>query len=88
MTSCLVISGLAGVSKPDPEIFLQALALLGIKPSRDVLFAGDNPTADIGGAHAVGLSTAWVRRGREWSEASFAPDYQVDHVSELAGMFG
>lgn len=87
LTSCVVISGIAKVSKPDPKIFLQALASLSVEPGRDILFAGDNPVADIGGAHAIGMSTAWVRRGREWTEPSFAPDHQVDHVSELANLF-
>ena len=87
LTSCLVISEEVGFSKPEPEIFLHALGLLGVEPGREVLFAGDNPIADIGGAHDVGLSTAWVRRGRDWDESSFAPDRQVDDVSELAHLF-
>lgn len=88
LTSCLVISEEVGFRKPEPEIFLCALGLLGVEPGRDVLFGGDNPIADIGGAHDVGLSTAWVRRGRDWDESSFVPDRRIGHVSELSHLFG
>jgi putative hydrolase of the HAD superfamily len=82
--ACVLVSGEFGYSKPAPEIFHEALRLLGLAAGRHVLFVGDNPDADIAGAQAVGMSTAWVRRGRAWPGGLQSPDHEVDHVSELA----
>lgn len=49
----------AGVAKPDPAIFLSALAALGIAPER-ALYVGDDPEVDIAGARAAGLSALHV----------------------------
>jgi putative hydrolase of the HAD superfamily len=43
--------------KPDPEIFRQALAVLGVAPERS-LFVGDSIDSDIVGANRVGTATA------------------------------
>ena len=43
----LVLSDERGVLKPDPEIFRQACADIGVEPSRCVM-VGDNPTVDSG----------------------------------------
>ena len=34
---------------------------------------GDSPAADVGGGHALGLSTGWLNRGRTWDSDEFAP---------------
>jgi putative hydrolase of the HAD superfamily len=81
---CVVVSEELGYTKPAPEIFHEALRLLGLVAGRHVLFVGDNPDADIAGARAVGMSTAWVRRDRAWPDRLQPPDHEVDHVSELA----
>ncbi len=49
----LVLSDERGVLKPDPEIFRQACADLGVEP-HDAVMVGDNPHAD-GGATALGI---------------------------------
>ena len=85
---CFIVSEEIGHAKPAPEIFHEALRQTGLTASRRVLFVGDNAVADIGGAQAVGMSTAWVRRGRAWPTALQPPDHQVDHVAELAPMLG
>ena len=77
-----VISEELGISKPEPRIFVKALELIGAN-SDTTLFVGDNPEADILGAQALGMRTAWVRRGRQWPVADRQPDYEVDHVSEI-----
>lgn len=81
---CVVVSEELGYTKPAPEIFHEALRRLGLVAGRHVLFVGDNPDADIAGAHAVGMSTAWARRRRVWPDRLQPPDHEVDHVSELA----
>lgn len=82
--ACVIVSEELGYMKPVPEIFHEALRRLGLVAGPHVLFGGDNPDADIAGAQAVGMSTAWVRCGRAWPDRLRPPDHEVDHVSELA----
>ena len=79
----VVISGSFGVRKPEPAIFLEALARLEIA-APDAWFVGDNPVADIGGAMAVGMETVWLRRyGRPWRGASLGPGHTVTDIREV-----
>ncbi|MDF2957478.1 MAG: FMN and 5-amino-6-uracil phosphatase YigB [Candidatus Alkanophagales archaeon MCA70_species_1] len=50
------ISSELRILKPDPRIFLKALAALGVSPA-DAVFVGDRPQEDIAGARAVGMKT-------------------------------
>ena len=84
----VVVSGDLGIHKPDPRIFEHALAKIDAR-AEGTLFVGDNPVADILGASAVGMTSAWIRLGREWPFADRPPDYAIDHVSEArAIVFG
>ena len=47
-------SGAAGVSKPDPGIFVLALEALGVPPER-ACHVGDVPSVDVVGARAAGV---------------------------------
>jgi len=58
LISSLVISQEVGVSKPRPEIFLQALKPLGLRP-RDALMIGDGVGSDIRGANNAGIDACW-----------------------------
>jgi len=49
-----VVSGNAGIEKPDPRIFHLALEGAGVPPSQAV-HIGDNPNDDIAGAAGVGI---------------------------------
>ena len=86
----VLASKLFGVDKPEPEVFLEAVRLLGVEglESEEILFVGDNPYTDIIGAHGVGMKTAWVRMGREYPSDAPAPDFIIDHVAELKGHLG
>jgi putative hydrolase of the HAD superfamily len=55
----VVDSAVVGSVKPDATIFRIALDRLGLAPA-DAIMVGDSPTADIHGAHAVGISSALV----------------------------
>ncbi len=57
----VVISEETGFRKPRPEIFRELLAKLGAAPG-DTLHVGDQLDADVAGAAAVGLRTAWLTR--------------------------
>lgn len=50
-----------GAEKPDPSIFREAAARLGLDPAR-VLHVGDSLVEDVGGARAAGLQALWLRR--------------------------
>jgi putative hydrolase of the HAD superfamily len=82
--SCVLVSEIVGVQKPDPAILLIAAEQIGFAPMM-ILFVGDHPTADIRGATGVGIRTAWMRRGREWPQAlvDTPPDYVIESLADL-----
>ena len=57
----VVVSGLEGVEKPAPEIFLRAAARLGVAPAA-CLHAGDSPLDDYRGAAGAGMRPVLVDR--------------------------
>jgi putative hydrolase of the HAD superfamily len=78
-----VSAGEIGVAKPDAGIFNHACERLGIAPEY-VLHVGDDPLADVAGARAAGLRTAWInRKSVQWTEAT-APDLEVIDLDALA----
>ncbi len=79
----ILISGVEGVSKPDPEIFRRAASRLGVAPEETVM-VGDNSVADIGGAKAFGMQAIWKRD--EYWDAPEAVDGVVDDLEELPGL--
>ena len=85
---CVVISSRIGMRKPSPEIFEYAVDQIAsrVNPG-NILFVGDNPVADIGGARDAGMLTAWVARGRKWQITDYRPDVTVDAVGGLVGLF-
>ena len=81
LVNAVVVSGDLGIRKPDPRIFELALGKIGAR-AEITLFVGDNPVADILGASGVGMTSAWIRLGRDWPFDDRLPDYAIDHVSE------
>jgi putative hydrolase of the HAD superfamily len=78
----------AGALKPDPRAFRCLLDACDVD-SAQLLHVGDDPDADIGGAQAAGLSTAWINRtSRAWPEERRAPDYVARDLGELARALG
>jgi putative hydrolase of the HAD superfamily len=51
----------AGQAKPDPRIFIDAIAQLGVDADR-TLVVGDDPTMDVAAARAAGLRAVLVDR--------------------------
>jgi putative hydrolase of the HAD superfamily len=70
-------SGELGIAKPDPEIFAVALArcaqALPARRAEARWMVGDSAEADVLGAHAFGVRSIWLRRGRSWNHALGAP---------------
>lgn len=58
---CVVISGVVGFSKPNPEIFRIALKELGVSPS-EAVHVGDLYEADIVGARNAGIRGILIDR--------------------------
>ena len=82
LVASYTISQAVGVSKPDSAIFAIALQAIGARAST-TLFVGDNPEADIVGAAAVGMRTAWMRLRRQWPLTDVTPDYTLDEVWQV-----
>jgi putative hydrolase of the HAD superfamily len=85
----VLISQREGLRKPERQLFLRAAEKLDVRVV-DCLFVGDNPVADILGAHAAGMQTAWFGPGLEWP-ANLAPlpgarIESLPQVLELAGI--
>ncbi len=79
----IIMSDVEGARKPDPAIFATAIERLSLPPDARMLMIGDNPVADIIGASAVGMSTAWMKMGRKWEPTDFQPDISLDSLGEL-----
>jgi putative hydrolase of the HAD superfamily len=69
-----VISGGAGLRKPDPEIFRFAAARAG-QSLDGAWMIGDSAEADISGARDAGLPGVWLHRGRPWPLTAFQPGH-------------
>jgi putative hydrolase of the HAD superfamily len=79
----IVISGEAGIGKPDPQVFRLALAPLAAQPSEAVM-VGDSLFRDIHGAQQTGIKAIWVnRRGMSEPETTIIPDAQITSLTQL-----
>jgi FMN phosphatase YigB (HAD superfamily) len=73
----MVFSEELGASKPRPEIFLHALAALGVEPER-ALYVGDRLETDVQGAANVGMTTVqalWFNA--DDSTSGIEPDFMA-----------
>ncbi len=78
----VVISGDIGVAKPEREIFERSAEELGLKPS-ELLFIGDNPQADVGGAISAGWHCIWLNRTRSEQTVTAPTVTQLSEVPPL-----
>ena len=69
------------MAKPSPAIFHHTLDALEVEPAC-ALHVGDNPAADVAGAAAVGMKTAWLT-GTNRAELTVQPDYFAIDISEI-----
>jgi putative hydrolase of the HAD superfamily len=61
LVDAVVVSATAGVAKPDPAIFTQALEALAARPEH-ALHVGDDLDLDVAGARAAGIDAVLVAR--------------------------
>jgi FMN phosphatase YigB (HAD superfamily) len=79
------VSELEGRRKPDPALFALAAARVGAE-LRGGFMVGDSAEADIAGAHAAGLRSVWLARGRRWPQGSPPPSYRADSILEAIAL--
>lgn len=83
MFSAFVGSGEAPWRKPNPEFMWAAARELGVACER-CLVVGDNIVADIGGARAAGMRSAWVSRdGAVPPPGAATPDWTLASLAEV-----
>ena len=78
----IIFSSDTGVAKPDPEIYLTALARANAAPL-EVIHVGDDPDYDVRGAAQVGIRTIWVNPKRRPWPGGERPDAIIQTVTEL-----
>ena len=79
----IIISADLRLRKPNPKIFQRMLEMLNLT-APDVLFVGDTPHHDVGGAKAVGMAAAWISRHALALPGGVAqPDYIIRDLAEL-----
>ncbi len=79
----IVLSEEAGVTKPRPEIFEQALTLNGLN-KEDVVMIGDSYTSDIQGAINAGIDQIWLQLPHLTEEEKKKPaTYKISDIREL-----
>ena len=79
----IFISEDEGIAKPDPRIFISAIATLGCD-TKDILMVGDSLVSDYQGAINVGMDFCWVNaKGSALPSGWEQPKYVVQNVTEL-----
>lgn len=83
LVDVILVSEAEGLRKPDAAIFLRGAERLGANPA-SILFVGDNPSADVLGASAAGMKTAWFRCGQHWpADIAPNPGPTIEKLSEV-----
>jgi len=75
--------------KPDPLAYDAVLASAGIDPARAAMF--EDAARNLVPAHALGMTTVWLRNGSEWSRQGPAfpvasgehIDHEIDDLAEF-----
>lgn len=86
----ILTSAVAGVRKPSPKIFENALAGWNARPDQAVM-VGDTVTADIAGANQLGIASVWIMRRADTPEnrtfaKMYPPRATIYALSELPGL--
>lgn len=76
----IVSSGLLGISKPNPEIFLHTSRQLGLS-AQQCLYIGDHPINDIQGATAAGMTAIWLEGFHDAGE--HRPINRIQNLAEI-----
>jgi 2-haloalkanoic acid dehalogenase type II len=91
LMDAILISDAVGIRKPAAKIFRDTLEALDVEPG-ELLHVGDSLGADVAGAAALGIRTAWVVRRVQDPEAALreqpdlSPDYQIADLAEIPSL--
>lgn len=83
----VLCSALERLEKPDPEIFLRALARAGVRPD-EALHAGDDLDKDVLGARRVGMRAILVDHAGRSSAADAPRVRSLNELRELVSELG
>jgi putative hydrolase of the HAD superfamily len=85
--NAVVESSVAGVRKPDPEIFRLGVEALGLTAGETVVI-GDSYDKDVAPASAIGCQTIWLKRSG-WNEykGDETADSIISDFAELKDIF-
>jgi putative hydrolase of the HAD superfamily len=81
----VVISGVYGIGKPRPEIFLHLTDRLGVAPGETVM-VGNSLERDIAGARNAGITSIWLRVAGSEEHADVEPDFSIRALAELPAL--
>jgi putative hydrolase of the HAD superfamily len=83
----IVLSCEVGLMKPDPAIYEQTCARLGVTPSES-LFVADGAFTELDGAKAVGMRTVKVEQPNQSGDfgTSFTFDHCVDRLDQVLSL--
>ncbi len=80
----VILSDVAGVNKPHPDIFAYALNKIGAN-RETVIMIGDNLQTDIIGAYRSGIDQIWFNPDNKES-MYIRPTYMVSKLSDIQGI--
>lgn len=83
LLDAILVSDAVGVKKPDPLIFQQALAQLGLSP-QETLHIGDS-REDVEGALGVGIRPVWIDRQlpNGWQAEPWMPVTRITKLRQV-----
>ena len=85
--TAVVTSEEVGAYKPDRAMFTRALTELGLRAD-EVLHVGDSWRADMAGAHAAGISAAWINPSGRPRPGPTPIRYEISSLADLAHIPG
>jgi putative hydrolase of the HAD superfamily len=83
--SCVAISEVLGVRKPDGRIFQYALSEMNVTPQA-CWFVGDHPLHDVAGARGAGMTAVWVDHGQPWPPGPVQPTHRIKRLGDLVAL--
>ena len=85
--SAYVISGEAGVAKPDPRIFETISDMLGNPAGSTMLMVGDSLTSDMAGGANFGIDTCWYNPHGRIADGT-KPTHEIRDLRQLLEVAG
>lgn len=81
----VVISGVVGIRKPEPEIFHILLDKLSLNADETIVI-GNGRNTDILGAQRANIQTVWLNRDNSDYDSDVIPEYEIKGLTELPGI--